>query len=119
MTIVDCSGRRKGKALSMKRSESRPAVHKTTFTLGEASQLLSCHKETLRRAITEGRLQAAKLGRGYRISRMDLQAFWTAMGGGELFDRDDLGAEEVFVENFPPAVKKPKVPVPEQLKLPT
>lgn len=103
----------------MKRSELRPAVHKTTFTLGEASLLLSCHKETLRRAIMEGRLQAAKLGRGYRISRMDLQAFWTAMGGGELFDRDEIAAEEIFVENNPPAPKKNKAPVPEQLKLPT
>ena len=119
MTIVDCSGRRKGKALSMKRSAAQPAMHKTTFTLGEAAVLLSCHKETLRRAIMEGRLQAAKLGRGYRISRMDLQAFWTAMGGGELFERGEAGAEEIFVENSLPAPKKPKIPVPEQLKLPT
>ncbi len=103
----------------MKRSEPRPAVHKTTFTLGEASELLSCHKETLRRAIMEGRLRAAKLGRGYRISRMDLQAFWTAMGGGELFERDDSAAAEIFTENYLPAPKKPKAPVPEQLKLPT
>ncbi len=103
----------------MKRLESRPAMHKTTFTLGEASVLLSCHKETLRRAIMEGRLQAAKLGRGYRISRMDLQAFWTAMGGGELFDRDEFAGEEIFVESSLPAPKKPKPLVPEQLKLPT
>ena len=103
----------------MKQPAAQPAMHKTTFTLGEASVLLSCHKETLRRAIMEGRLRAAKLGRGYRISRMDLQAFWTAMGGGELFERGDAGAEEIFVENSSPAPKKPKIPVPEQLKLPT
>lgn len=103
----------------MKRSEPRPVVPKTTFTLGEASQLLSCHKETLRRAIMEGRLRAAKLGRGYRISRVDLQVFWTAMGGGELFDRDDAAMEEIFSENSLPPPKKPKPPVPEQLKLPT
>ena len=103
----------------MKHPAAQPAMHKTTFTLGEASALLSCHKETLRRAIMEGRLQAAKLGRGYRISRMDLQAFWTAMGGGELFERSESGAEEIFVENSLPAPKKPKIPVPEQLKLPT
>lgn len=96
----------------------RSAMQKTTFTLGEASVLLSCHKETLRRAIMEGRLRAAKLGRGYRISRLDLQAFWTAMGGGELFERDDSLMEENFVE-APPPPKKPKAPVPEQLKLPT
>jgi excisionase family DNA binding protein len=90
---------------------------KTTFTLGEASQLLSCHKETLRRAIMEGRLRAAKLGRGYRISRVDLQVFWIAMGGGELFDRDDLSEDEILLENSLPAPKKPKAYAPEQLKL--
>ncbi len=93
-------------------------MQKTTFTLGEASVLLSCHKETLRRAIMEGRLQAAKLGRGYRISRRDLQAFWTSMGGGELFDKADLQEEDIFSQPAP-APKKPKNTGPEQLKLPT
>lgn len=59
---------------------------KTTFTLAEAAELLSCHRETLRRAIRKGELQAAKLGRGFRISRRDLEAFWKAGGGGDLFD---------------------------------
>lgn len=58
---------------------------KTTYTLAEAARLLSCHPETLRRAIRKGELRAAKLGRGFRISRYDLEAFWTASGGGELF----------------------------------
>jgi len=58
---------------------------KTTFTLAEAAALLSCHAETLRRAIKTGTLRAARLGREYRISRTDLQAFWTARGGSELF----------------------------------
>ena len=62
---------------------------KTTYTLSEAADLLSCHKETLRRAIMGGQLQAARLGRGWRISRIDLEAFWTLKGGGELFPRDD------------------------------
>ena len=60
-------------------------MRKTTFTLAEAATVLSCHKATLRRAIQAGELQAAKLGREYRISRADLQAFWTIQGGGELF----------------------------------
>lgn len=58
---------------------------KTTFTLAEAAELLSCHRETLRRAIRNGELRAAKLGRGFRISRFDLESFWTASGGGDLF----------------------------------
>lgn len=61
---------------------------KTTFTLAEAAEVLSCHKETLRRAIRRGQLQAAKLGKGFRISRVDLEAYWTANGGGELFPKD-------------------------------
>ena len=58
---------------------------KTTFTLAEAAALLSCHASTLRRAIKSGTLPAARLGREYRISRTDLQAFWTESGGSDLF----------------------------------
>jgi excisionase family DNA binding protein len=61
-------------------------MQKTTFTLSEAAELLLCHKETLRKAILDGVLQAARLGRGYRISRSDLRKFWTERGGGELFE---------------------------------
>ncbi|MDL2267051.1 helix-turn-helix domain-containing protein [Desulfovibrio sp. OttesenSCG-928-G15] len=67
---------------------------KTTFTLAEAAELLSCHRETLRRAIRGGELRAAKLGRDFRISRRDLEAFWIACGGGELFASDAEGSAE-------------------------
>ena len=67
---------------------------KTTFTLAEAAALLSCHTETLRRAIRDGALRAARLGRGYRISRVDLEAFWTASGGGELFAAQGVEARD-------------------------
>lgn len=65
---------------------------KTTYTLAEAAQLLSCHPETLRRAIKEGSLRAARLGREYRISRMDLQGFWTTRGGWDLFGDEPMPA---------------------------
>ena len=68
---------------------------KTTFTLAEAAELLSCHRETLRRAIRSGELRAAKLGRGFRISRFDLEAFWTASGGGDLFGKESGDAPAV------------------------
>ena len=64
---------------------------KTTFTLAEAADVLSCHRETLRRAIRSGELRAAQLGRGFRISRFDLEAFWTACGGGDLFGKEQDG----------------------------
>jgi excisionase family DNA binding protein len=68
---------------------------KTTFTLTEAAELLSCHRETIRRAIRDGELKAAKLGvRDFRISRRELAAFWSARGGGELFAADEPADEE-------------------------
>ncbi len=86
---------------------------KTTFTLHEAAELLSCHKETLRRAITAGRLSAAKIGKEYRVSKTDLEAYWSACGGGVLFEDSPRPAPQ-------PIKKKDKKPTgPEQLKLPT
>ena len=95
-------------------------MRKTTYTLAEAAAVLSCHKETLRRAIQAGELQAARLGREYRISRLDLQAFWVTQGGGELFASGQEGEETPR----PPEQKDPtdrlKHPAgPEQLTLPT
>ena len=94
-------------------------MRKTTFTLGEAAAILSCHKETLRRAIQVGELSAAKLGREYRISRVDLQAFWTTQGGGELFGPEEpVATGEETVSRA--TAKKPQTPQgPQQLTLPT
>lgn len=89
---------------------------KTTYTLSEAAKLLSCHKETIRRAIHNGHLRAAKLGRGFRISRIDLEAFWTASGGGLLFETsNDL--ETPLQEKKPKATVKKQSTVPCQLSL--
>ena len=79
---------------------------KTTFTLAEAAALLSCHAETLRRAIKSKALHAARLGREYRISRTDLQAFWTERGGSDLF-----GSSETSLPQAEPAS-----PLPQQRK---
>lgn len=85
---------------------SLPPV-KTTFTLAEAAELLSCHRETLRRAIRGGTLRAAKLGRGFRISRCDLEAFWKAGGGGDLFEKGE-GGQTPEAPLPEPERKKPK-----------
>lgn len=94
---------------------------KQTYTLGEAAELLSCHKETLRRAIKDGSLQAAKLGRGYRVSRADLEVFWSAQGGGVLFEKIEQHVVDAEPEaEQEPALEKAKRPRgPEQLTLPT
>jgi len=90
---------------------------KTTFTLAEAALLLSCHAETLRRAIKNGTLYAARLGREYRISRTDLQAFWTERGGAELFGSEELpvSVAETSLTRVPPQNIPKNIPT--QLKL--
>lgn len=99
---------------------SEHVMRKMTYTLAEAADVLSCHKETLRRAIKMKELQAAKLGREYRISRADLQAFWTAKGGGELFMPTLEPGEPAKTNDPKEALPKPKQPQgPEQLLLPT
>ncbi|QJT10681.1 helix-turn-helix domain-containing protein [Oceanidesulfovibrio marinus] len=85
---------------------------RTVFTLKQAAELLNCHTETLRRAIKDGHLFAAKIGKEYRISKTDLEDYWTAKGGGALFD-DSPRPERPAVKN-----KKDKGG-PEQFKLPT
>lgn len=86
---------------------------KTTFTLAEAAEVLSCHKETLRRAIKSENLRAAKIGNEYRISRADLEDFWAKRGGGALFDDSPRPLPT------PKSPKPKKGQGPEQFKLPT
>ena len=90
---------------------------KTTFTLAEASALLSCHAETLRRAIKNGTLHAARLGREYRISRTDLQAFWTERGGSDLFGNGEAPLPPTTVASPLPQQKQKDKAVLMQLKL--
>ncbi len=70
---------------------------KQTFTIEEAAELLSCHAETVRREIRNGRLKAAKVGRDYRISRLQLSEYWRGAGGGELFDKKEMVQSEILV----------------------
>ncbi len=98
------------------------SMQKTTFTLAEAAELLSCHKETLRRAIGEGALRAARLGREYRISRSDLEIFWSSRGGGELFGKESAPETPAQVAGEPRQAdagrEKPQKPDgPQQLTL--
>jgi excisionase family DNA binding protein len=90
---------------------------KTTYTLAEAAALLSCHAETLRRAIKTGTLHAARLGREYRISRTDLQAFWTARGGSDLFGNGEVPLPPTRVTSPLPLQRKTEKPGSMQLKL--
>ena len=92
-------------------------MSKTTFTMAEAAALLSCHAETLRRAIKNGTLHAARLGREYRISRTDLQAFWTARGGSDLFGNGEAPLPPTGVASPLPLEQKKEKAAFTQLKL--
>ena len=60
------------------------------FSLKDASTILGVHPDTLRRAIKAGKLQAAKIGKDYRIARNELERFFQAAGGGILFGENNL-----------------------------
>lgn len=87
-------------------------TEKTTFTLSEAAELLNCHKETVRREIKSGNLRAAKIGKEYRLSKADLEDYWSLRGGGALFEDTQRPPLEIHK-------KQKKKPGQEQLKLPT
>jgi excisionase family DNA binding protein len=67
-------------------------VRQEAFSLKQAAKLLGCHHETLRRAIRRGELKASKVGRDYRISKLELAEFWVTRGGGRLFE--DQGGKD-------------------------
>ncbi len=45
---------------------------KTTCTIEEVADLLNCQKANICRTNKQGRLKAAKIGKKYRISKLDL-----------------------------------------------
>jgi excisionase family DNA binding protein len=45
------------------------------FTVNEVAERLNLHAKTVRRYIREGRLKAKRIGKEYRITRMDLNEF--------------------------------------------
>lgn len=96
-------------------------MNRTTFTLAEAAKLLSCHTETLRRAIQDGGLQAARIGKSYRVSRSDLQTYWASKGGGILFpdgvDDDTPERLSANVGGKPSSGKRPRKNEPDLIQL--
>jgi len=64
-------------------------LEQRAFSLKEVASILGVHPETIRRAIKAGKLKAAKIGKDYRIAKTELDRFFKAMGGGELFGEND------------------------------
>ena len=70
----------------------QPALEKkTTYSIQEAAQLTGRSIETIRRHCAGGGLPAVGGGRGntWRISRVELAAWWKRQGGGRLFPEDE------------------------------
>jgi excisionase family DNA binding protein len=50
-------------------------MHENYYTVDQISNMLSIHPKTVQRYIREGKLRAAKVGKGWRISGHDLSTF--------------------------------------------
>jgi len=61
-------------------------IEQMALSLKDAAKILDVHTETLRRAIKAGDLQAAKIGKDYRIAKAELERYFQSKGGGELFE---------------------------------
>ena len=59
---------------------------KETYSIKEVAEILSVHTDTVRKRIRDGSLKSIKLGKDYRISRIELQRFYELQGGGKLFN---------------------------------
>ena len=64
-------------------------MEQRAFSLKEVADILGVHPETIRRAVKAGKLKAAKIGKDYRIGKIELERFFQAMGGGSLFGEND------------------------------
>jgi len=61
-------------------------VQKAAYTIEETAEMLGFSVTHIRRAIKEGKLKAMETGRGFRISKPDLENYYQSLGGGKLFD---------------------------------
>lgn len=74
-------------------SRSDEQKEKLVFTDTEVADLFDITRSAIRRWCREGDLIASQMGRNYRISRHDLEAFWRQRtgGDGELFGGESTG----------------------------
>jgi len=64
-----------------------------TYTVEQVSSFMGVHPQTVRNMIDRGELKAARVGRMYRISAPDLEAFYQQGGGGILSTDKKEGGE--------------------------
>jgi len=62
---------------------------KQMYSVRDVAELFDVDPESVRRWIRSGNLKASKVGRGYRVSRADLEAYYRDKGGGDLFATEE------------------------------
>lgn len=60
-------------------------VGRRLYTVPEVAESCGVDDETVRRWIRNDELKASKLGKGYRISKADLEELYRRKGGGRMF----------------------------------
>ena len=62
-----------------------------TLTSKELGEKVDRTRETINKWIRNGSIKAVRIGREYRISKADANAWWRSRGGGVLFPEADIG----------------------------
>lgn len=66
-----------------------PGVRQEAFSTVEAAKIIGLHPERLRQLVRAGELPAARMGKSWRISRVALETYFQACGGGRLFPAEE------------------------------
>ena len=59
------------------------------YSVPDAAELLGMSPQTLRKAIKNGKVKAAMVGRVQKLSSAELAKYWKDIGGGDLFIKGD------------------------------
>ena len=59
------------------------------YTPTEMAELLGTHRETILRAIRKGEIQAAKIGKQYKITKAEVDRYFQSKGGSPLFEDEE------------------------------
>lgn len=75
--------------------ESKSMTKPVTYTVEDIAEVLHVTPDSVRRWIREGKMQAARIGNGYVITRTELERYWASQGGtADLFGPTDQGADD-------------------------
>jgi excisionase family DNA binding protein len=64
-------------------------MNKDYYTVDQISNMINIHPKTIQRYIREGKLRAAKIGKGWRVSGHDLSIFIE----NDSYEKPDLGKQ--------------------------